>query len=329
MNSASTRFGTLVVYSRLGELGSRASFGYAYLVLTRANTNISQYSLPPEPEVPDTVKPYLSGSGTSLSKSALTSALTNQEYEKRMGARFNLNIGSVRNGAYFSVIKTSNTESMPGSAEVGILQQVALNALSDYCASHGDSVLARMINAGSIDYTEGSFYDIGVGQNYRRVHYNAKVSGIAAGNSVALGCLTVNYTEWVDGSSARYTNVYQLTPNSAFSGRTMKNIMQTMSWEGKKYADETVAEMQKEILKDYASYLLEVEGLEKAKHAFSGIATVCEAVSLSSSDTQDLPFLKVYTDSGSMTVYGGQVMGSVPFSSVCQDSYSALKDSQK
>ena len=316
-NVANTRFGILVVYGGIGDLASRNAFTYQYVVLSKSA--ISSYHVS-EPTLPANLVPYTkNGDARSLNESAIRSKVREDTYRSYQGkVKFDLNIGNIYDGTYFSVVRTTNNAMLEGSLNVAILQQIALDALADFAGLNADTTCGSLLATGNINYSDSSFYDVRVGDSYKRVRYSAQVSGIGVGNNVSLGMLSITYTEWYDGTSTRYTNTYQLVPTDAFAKKTKASMMQTMHWNGKELAEKTVKETSDALIQEMVNYFVEVGEFENAGRVITAVNTLRDTASL---NTDNAPLLRVYTANGSMEVYEAQVTGSWVYSDICRASY--------
>lgn len=304
-NSARTRFGILVCNGGIGTLGAKNGFTYGYLVLPSSMT----MPKPVAPSVPSSVTPYMNSNG-KMTKRSLYESLLDKEYQSRFGANFNLSLQTI-NGRYFTVTKMNG--SLPDdSLYIPILQEEALNALSDFCASCGNSILSKILATGAVQHSGGGGYTV----KKQHVAYRVSISGIAAGNmSGAMGYLTADYTETRDDKT--YHATFHINPNYSFCNQTLLEIMKTMSWEGKEMADQVVEQAQEEIWRDYLNYTVGMTESEVLNKVWDLGNTIYDVAGMTTSQTENLPLLSVYTTSGSMRVYSDNVTGSIPFSDQC------------
>ena len=319
-NRATTRFGILVTQCSAGDLGSLHSFAYQYVIVPKSS--LTDYHVP-EPVVPASLAPYVtSGYRLNASQAMIEEDLRQKEYAKHSGVKFNLNLDKVYEGTYFYVTKMTSNDSMEGSLEMPLLQQIAFNALSDCAGSNTDSVIGSMLYSGEVDYQDVGFYDLNTVNGSRRVQYRAHVTGIAAGNGVSTGLLTISYSEWLNGTSTQFTNTYQLIPTEEYTKQSIKMIMRNLSWQGKKHADQQAENMALAVATDIASFTADVAEWEAGRQVVTAISALCDTATY---DPQEKPLLRVYTSGGSMAVYSSQVTGGLIYSDVATAAFDGLK----
>ena len=327
-NSHALHFGILVSECALGNLGAKNSFTYKYLVLPAVDE--SQHTTPSAPEVPEKLRPYLD-KNNHLTETSLEDKLRDEQYSARIGSKFTHD--SFVQGTYFTIMKLSDEASIPGSLENAILQMAAMNAIADFAATNGDSILSKMLGVGKIEFRDDGYYDVRINNTYQRFYYDALVtSDLAVGNAGGATAmeLKIEYTEHTtltDGTEVRVFNTFKLIPTPAYNNMSVTQLMKKLKWEGKNYVDETVNEMKVDILKDYALFAIEMSGFDGATEVANTIRTIDEVSGMTSNQTENLPLLQVYTDTGVMRVYSDQLTGNLPFSDLCEVSHDTILSS--
>ena len=297
LNRGNTYFGILVLQCPLGSFGSQYNYRYRNAVFLNESTSNYQVA-PVSKELPDNLKPYESAL-KARNSSSIEADLRKKEYSKYSGVHFNLQY----QGNCFTVTTNSSDDMLPQSKYLLKVENAGVNALSEYAENNKkNDIISRILGVISFkDYYDGGVYP------YKgdTMHFSARIDAIGAGNAGGqTAVMTVQYTEWLESAPERkYTGNFTLVPTMSLNKRTIASMMETMQWEGKKYADETIKEQTTEIMLEYGSIVTGWETTEELGQCYSKIVTVLEVgrQAMAGNAPSD-PLLTVYTDQGMMSV---------------------------
>ena len=323
--AGTTKFGILVLKCSVTQFGSQNKFGYVYAVFPNENKEKYQQDVP-KPELPANLKPYEEDlKRYKDNTSGLAERLTKEEFAKQNHVKYQI----VNAGKYFNITSTTGTtplDMLEGSEYLARVEEAALNSISYFIDSNQrNTLMSRLLIIMDIrDDRHSGSYKIGkqVVKYRATVNCNGGVANIGGeeGEGNGTGVFTVNYTEWLESEPEKTcSGTFTLTPEYTLMNNTVKNMIETMQWEGKEYLKEKQQQIAYELAKDYANYLCQFANVEKVSNIYTATVTVLD-VGMSATNvnigTPDAYLFSVYTDSGMLVVSESTNYG-LPLGDVC------------